>query len=97
MKIGTLIGPQLDWTVTEHFVPNNWRLSGNDKFGLITFDLEYSFTTHEDGTTGFHRRMSYTMKKTWLFLLFDALIFKPYNERMSKIALNQFKAEMEAD
>ncbi len=96
LKFGQLRGPKLYWTVAEHVVPNKWRLMGRDLFGLMHFDLIYTMSVNEDGTTHFRREMIYDMDVDLLGKL-NHLAFKMYNQIISGIALNRLKAVIEAE
>ena len=95
LKFGQLIGPQLFWTVSEHVVPNKWRIEGGDWLGLVHFDLTYTLALNEDGTTHFRRDMIYDMDSN-IVGRFNIFAFKIYNHVMSALALTQLKAAIEA-
>lgn len=95
LRIGFLIGPRLFWTVSKHIEPNEWQLTGKDPFGFLNFDLTYTLSMNEDGSTHFHRKMAYELTNLTIFTLFDSLIFKPYNKYISERALKQLKDTIE--
>lgn len=97
LKVGPVVGPKLYWTVTEHIVPNKWRLLGHDRSGIIKVDLTYTLSMNEDGSTHFRRDMVWDMQRNIVNRFFNVFGFKGYNQAVSARAVRQLKAAIEAD